>query len=176
MRLLLILLVACACIVHGEEVAKHPVLANDARALVGADGKKIEQERLLAPKYVLMYFSAHWCPPCRAFTPDLVTFYRNNGGGKDFEILFVSSDEDAATMVGYMKEMAMPWIGLRFGSSKTGSLQKKYGGPGIPCLTVLNDKDEVVFHSYVEGKYVGPRQVLQQFTALLQADKQAAAK
>lgn len=41
-----------------------------------------------------IYFSAHWCPPCRRFTPFLSKFYnaikiREN---KKFEILFVSQD------------------------------------------------------------------------------------
>ena len=30
----------------------------------------------LAPKQIYgLYFSAHWCPPCRKFTPQLVTYY-----------------------------------------------------------------------------------------------------
>ena len=27
------------------------------------------------PGPVLLYFSAHWCPPCRKFTPQLVAFF-----------------------------------------------------------------------------------------------------
>ena len=26
-------------------------------------------------KYLMLYFSAHWCPPCKAFTPELVKVY-----------------------------------------------------------------------------------------------------
>src|SRR6476620_6397892 len=30
----------------------------------------------LAPKQIYgLYFSAHWCPPCRKFTPQLVAYY-----------------------------------------------------------------------------------------------------
>ena len=44
-------------------------------------------------KYVGIYFSAHWCPPCRNFTPVLAEFYNAvNQNGKIFEVIFVSSD------------------------------------------------------------------------------------
>lgn len=176
MNRILVLLLACSALVMSAEAAAatttpHPYFTANIKALVGADAKKVEQARLLKNRYILVYFSAHWCPPCRAFTPDLVKYYNENGGGKDFEILFVSSDEDAAKMQAYMKEMAMPWVGLNFGSTKKGELNKKYGGDGIPCLTVVDDKDQVVFHSYVDGKYVGPRRVLEQFTELMKPKK-----
>ncbi len=153
------------------EANNHPYLKVAAKSLVGADGKQIDQAKLLKPKYVLIYFSAHWCPPCRAFTPKLVNYYNEKGGGKDFEILFVSSDEDSTKMGAYMKETSMPWAGLRFGSSKTADIQKKYGGKGIPCLTVLDDKDEAVLRSYVDGQYVGPQHVLAEFSKLIKDAK-----
>ncbi len=48
----------------------------------------------LKGKMVGIYFSAHWCPPCRAFTPNLVKFRDKNKD--EFEIVFVSSDKDEA--------------------------------------------------------------------------------
>jgi nucleoredoxin len=47
----------------------------------------------LRNKTVLVYFSAHWCPPCRRFTPELVKFYNDLLLKRtDFEIIFASSD------------------------------------------------------------------------------------
>ena len=34
-------------------------------------GKEVLKDK----KVVVIYFSAHWCPPCRAFTPILKDFY-----------------------------------------------------------------------------------------------------
>jgi len=39
--------------------------------LVQHDGSKVAAEEHLKDKIVALYFSAGWCPPCRAFTPKL---------------------------------------------------------------------------------------------------------
>ncbi|RLG30214.1 hypothetical protein DRO03_05040 [Methanosarcinales archaeon] len=53
----------------------------------------------LTGKIIGVYFSAHWCPPCRAFTPNLVKFYNSlKKADKPFEIIFVSSDRDKKAM------------------------------------------------------------------------------
>ncbi|EIE22094.1 hypothetical protein COCSUDRAFT_83485, partial [Coccomyxa subellipsoidea C-169] len=42
-----------------------------------------------------LYFSAHWCPPCRQFTPKLKEVYAAvRGTGKRFEVVFISSDQN----------------------------------------------------------------------------------
>ena len=49
----------------------------------------------LSGKTVGIYFSAHWCPPCRGFTPKLAEAYQKlKANGKELEIVFVSSDRD----------------------------------------------------------------------------------
>ena len=46
------------------------------QTLVKADGSKVQASTALTGKNVIcLYFSAHWCPPCRAFTPVLKDFY-----------------------------------------------------------------------------------------------------
>ena len=50
-----------------------------------------------AGKTIGLYFSAHWCPPCKAFTPKLVeTFGAVKAAGKQFEMIFISSDRSAS--------------------------------------------------------------------------------
>ena len=60
-----------------------------------------------------LYFSAHWCPPCRGFTPKLADVYKElNGLEKSFEIVFLSSDKSEDAFKEYFNEM--PWLALPF--------------------------------------------------------------
>lgn len=106
--------------------------------------KKVSTD-LLAGKTVGIYFSAHWCPPCRAFTPELVKFHKElTRKGKPFEIVFVSSDHDKSSMYNYMKEMDMPWLALPFNDDHKKSLSQKYGITGIPTLVIINPDGELI--------------------------------
>ena len=53
-----------------------------------------------------IYFSAHWCPPCREFTPKLGTAYEQHLKAKGLEIVFISSDRDQEGFDGYFAEHA----------------------------------------------------------------------
>ena len=62
-----------------------------------------------------IYFSAHWCPPCRAFTPQLAEWYKKfkkGANGDNLEIVFVSSDRDETAFKEYFAEM--PWHALSY--------------------------------------------------------------
>ena len=63
-----------------------------------------------------LYFSAHWCPPCRGFTPKLIEFYNNykkDGPSKDkMDLVFISSDKDADQFKDYFS--TMPWYALPY--------------------------------------------------------------
>ena len=59
-------------------------------------GQKPTNEVLAGKEVIGLYFSAHWCPPCRGFTPALGKFYDSIKDAKNFEIIFVSSDRDAS--------------------------------------------------------------------------------
>ena len=112
--------------------------------LRNARDKKVSVDAL-ANKTIGIYFSAHWCPPCRAFTPSLVEFHNEmTQQGKPFEIVFVSSDRSKSDMYGYMKEMDMPWLALPFGDDHKKSLSEKYGVRGIPMLVIIDPNGELV--------------------------------
>jgi len=87
-----------------------------------------------------IYFSAHWCPPCRGFTPKLADLYKSyKAKGLKFEIVFVSSDKDEGQFDSYFAEQ--PWLALPYAARDVkGALSKKFKVSGIPSLIILDGK------------------------------------
>ena len=77
--------------------------------VIKGDGSVVPLASVLeGAEFVGIYFSAHWCPPCRNFTPVLAQFYEEvNKDGKKLEIIFVTSDRDEASFKEYFA--LMPW-------------------------------------------------------------------
>ena len=66
-----------------------------------------------------IFFSGHWCPPSRRFTPRLVAFYdRLKRANVSFEVVFVSSDRDVSQFKEYYDEQA-DWAALPFEDNAT---------------------------------------------------------
>ena len=109
--------------------------------LLSSSGKLATETALSAP-VIALYFSAHWCSPCRAFTPLLSKYYKEwNKTQKEIEIIFISSDKDESSFSEYFKEM--PWLALPFEERKIkDQLSKKYEVPGIPTLVVVSKNGE----------------------------------
>lgn len=110
---------------------------------VGGDGKTVTLDAL-AGKYIGIYFSAHWCPPCRGFTPELIKTYKKlKEENKNFEIIFASSDRDEAAFNEYFGEM--PWLSLPYADrARKESLSKVFGVDGIPTFVVLDPDLNIV--------------------------------
>lgn len=128
--------------------------------LSDARGAAVSADVLKDKRFVLLYFSAGWCPPCHQFTPKLVDFYNAHGGGAAFEVVFVSSDADAEKMQAYIDEYKMPWLAVKHDQVKASGLQERYAGNGIPDLEVLGTDGTVVSSSFNGQQYRGPYEVL----------------
>ena len=67
----------------------------------------------ITARYTLFYFSAHWCGPCRSFTPRLTKFYNFiNKDIKRLEVIFISWDDEEVEYKEYFK--TMPWLSSAF--------------------------------------------------------------
>ena len=102
------------------------------------DGVVSTAEALKGKQAVALYFSAHWCPPCRGFTPKLAQIYKGLvAAGKSFEIVFVSSDREEPDFDSYFGEQ--PWLALPYAERKLkAALSKKFKVSGIPSLIILD--------------------------------------
>jgi nucleoredoxin len=128
---------------------------------------RFDDEQLGKKKLIALYFSAHWCGPCREFTPKLVEFYnRTVAQHPEFEIVLVSADKSPAGMETYMRENQMPWPAIDFAKVAGKTAVKKYAGDGIPCLVVLDASGKVIADTYAGKNRLGPEKVLGELDAL----------
>jgi len=161
---------------------KHPDAPSQMSALtqgklISADGSPFSfpaNTSVASPRYYAIYYSAQWCPPCHAFTPVLVQWYKNfKPSHPNFELIFVSEDHDEAAMLDYMKEMAMPWPAVRFNDLKhdggfKGSGIEQFAGSGIPDLVLVDADGKVLSDSFAwTGSYLGPQHVLDDIEKLV---------
>lgn len=108
------------------------------KTLLNKGGEVATAAAMKGKKAVGLYFSAHWCPPCRGFTPELAKIYADLiGSGKEFEIVFISSDREEDAFKDYFGEQ--PWLALPYSDRKTkAALSKKYKVQGIPALVIVD--------------------------------------
>jgi len=109
----------------------------------GKTNETLETNSHLQGKNVLVYFSAHWCPPCRAFTPKLSEFYQNNQTNIPFEIVFASADNGQESFDEYFGEM--PWTAIPFSEREVfQKLSEKFEIEGYPSLISLDSEGKII--------------------------------
>lgn len=111
--------------------------------LITKDGEGDTATLLQGKGAIALYFSAHWCPPCQRFTPQLANWYRTSLKDKGLEVVFVSSDRDQKSYDQYYGEM--PWLALPYDSDEIKSaLDKKFKVQGIPTIILLDSDGNVL--------------------------------
>ncbi len=121
-----------------------------------ADGNELENKKVVA-----LYFSAHWCSPCRKFTPQLVEYYnRVAAAHPEFELIFVSADRSRFGWETYIRETKMPWLAVDYDQLGGLSAIQKLSGSSIPSLLVLDGSSRTIASSYDGEKYLGPQNAL----------------
>ena len=93
-------------------------------------------------KFVALYFSAHWCGPCRKFTPLFAVTYEDQPDKNEVEVVFVTADHDKEGFEEYYSEQ--PWAAVPFDAAEKDKLSEKFGVEGIPRVVVLSGADASV--------------------------------
>ena len=103
-----------------------------------------------------VYFSAHWCGPCRNFTPQFRKVYeRAKANGKVFDVVFVSSDRDEGSFREYFA--TMPWHAVPFADrQKQQQLSMLFQVRGIPALGLLDASTGQVLDMNARSKVMEP--------------------
>ena len=111
-----------------------PLLLRDGSSSVRT-GDALKHARIVG-----LYFSAHWCPPCRAFTPTLVKCYKaiqHSHGAGQFEVIFISSDRTEEDFAKYFAEM--PWLAVAFKDSvQRQKIGRDFGVRSLPTLLLIS--------------------------------------
>ena len=118
--------------------------------------EKVEVHTSALRGVVGVYFSAHWCGPCRNFTPQLRKVYeRVRSKGRAFEVVFASSDRDEASFQEYFA--TMPWHALPFSDrGRQHYLSTLFQVRGIPSLVLLDAYTGRVLDQSARGKVMEP--------------------
>lgn len=133
---------------EAEEQAKHAsqtigrLLSTNSRDYLIRQKEQVPISQLVG-KTVGLYFSAIWCPPCRKFTPRLVTVYQQlKEKTQDFEIVFISIDKDE---IGFLEcYQSMPWLALPHGDDTVKELLRYFHVQGIPTLIIIGPDGKTV--------------------------------
>jgi nucleoredoxin len=134
-----------------NDATKSAVTLRDIISTRDGEGKYAQRRRqrqtaTKGDKYVGIYFSAHWCGPCRQFTPKLKAAYESlRARGIDFEVIFVSSDRSEEEFTNYQSESMPDWLAVPFSDAeRRAALAEHFKVTGIPRFAMLDGDLNVV--------------------------------
>lgn len=126
----------------GQNISISSPAAAVAGNLLSPSGSPVDSAVLNDKEFTAFYFSASWCPPCRAFTPLLVQYANKN---KDrMNVVLVSADRSAEQQQKYIDDYKMPFYALHHGSPPVEMLNSEFGVRFIPTLVIVDRNGKVV--------------------------------
>lgn len=120
--------------------------------LVSPQGGKVSLA-VVEAKIIGLYFAANWYAACENFNPVLASMYtRLKDVGSNFEVIFVSSDENQASFD--MFHSTMPWPAIPYSDLQSKkSLTQTFQIEGIPSLVILNPQGGIIQMDAVDLVY-----------------------
>uniref|UniRef100_A0A0N4ZXK0 Thioredoxin domain-containing protein n=1 Tax=Parastrongyloides trichosuri TaxID=131310 RepID=A0A0N4ZXK0_PARTI len=113
--------------------------------LLKGDGSKGKASELLKDKVVGLYVSAGWCPSCRMYTTKLAKFYNEiNKDKHQFEVIYISGDENENDMKEYYEEKMGNWLMMKHNLSNSTLVKNECDIKSIPSFVIIDKKGDVV--------------------------------
>ncbi len=103
-------------------------------SVTALDGKKIDATSLHGKSYVVNFFNS-WCIPCQQEAPALQAFYEEHKGERDFAMLGIVRQDEAAAVRGYVAAEKVNWP-VALGGADQASLD--FGTVGQPETFVVS--------------------------------------
>eukprot|EP00483_Globobulimina_turgida_P008654 UN08672 len=117
--------------------------------VINQNGRKIALSDLSKDNEVIgIYFSAHWCGPCRKFTPELKERYSNwVEKKKALKLVLVSLDKERESFDEYYGSMHTDWFAISFNETeRRKDVNARLNlNQSIPCLIFVDSKTGEVF-------------------------------
>lgn len=124
-------------------------------ASLESNGKLVDLKDALGGKeFVLLYASAHWCGPCRSFTPQLTKWYNQAKKNSNVEVVFLSADHDENSFTQYFQ--SMPWLAVPYEDDAREELMAHIKVTGIPRLVVLDGRTGRIIVDNAVGQPLDP--------------------
>jgi nucleoredoxin len=109
------------------------------KTLVKQKGIVTTRNAMKDKEFLLLYFSASWCPPCKTFSPILKEFYNIVKDSAKIELIYVGSDKTVEEFNKFYS--TMPWLAI---VSEAVQIKKDLASilqiTGIPTVVVLDVK------------------------------------
>lgn len=98
----------------------------------------------LLGKTIGLYFGAHWCPPARNFTKQLVESYTELVTilNQPFEVIFISTDRDQDEFICSLS--TMPWPAIPYEDKTRQDLKRIFDIKGIPTLILIGPDGKTI--------------------------------
>jgi nucleoredoxin len=137
-----------------QNILSASVSANVSNLPVNFLGKKFinnkheevtAESSILKSKIIGLYFTSSWCPPCEAFSSELLGLYNEvNLKEKFFEVIQISNERNEKEFREFISKD--PWLFVNFEDPFMHSLITEYKINFLPVLIIVN-KDKVLLSS-----------------------------
>ncbi len=127
------------------KAASSVIASMQGKTVALKDGKLVAQEAKQTAKFTILYFSASWCPPCRANAPHSVKSYNDSvKNNADVEVVMCSCDRGLEDAQKWAVKENMPWPFIMGKDWSQIPGIKGVAPRGIPTMILVDAEGKVI--------------------------------